>query len=79
MLLSRTKLVRPGAAPFAGPCPRHAVCSWVLSGAGDQAATAAQVVLATPPADDAGAETADRYDWQAAMAAADGLALYFLL
>jgi hypothetical protein len=28
------------------------------------------------PADDAGASTADRYDWQAAMAAADGLALY---
>jgi hypothetical protein len=50
--------------------------SWVSSGAGEQAATAAQVVLATAPADDAGASTADRYDWQAAMAAADGLALY---
>jgi hypothetical protein len=50
--------------------------SWVPSGAGEQAATAAQVVLATTPADDAGASTADRYDWQAAMAAADGLALY---
>jgi hypothetical protein len=50
--------------------------SWVSSGSGDQAATAAQIVLATSPADDAGAETADRYDWQAAMAAADGLALY---
>jgi hypothetical protein len=48
----------------------------VSSGVSDQAATAAQVVLATTPADNAGAETADRYDWQAAMAAADGLALY---
>lgn len=51
--------------------------SWVSSGTGDEAATAAQIVLATTPADDAGAETADRYDWQAAMAAADGLALYY--
>jgi hypothetical protein len=50
--------------------------SCVSSGTGEQAATAAQVVLATTPADDAGASTADRYDWQAAMAAADGLALY---
>jgi hypothetical protein len=32
--------------------------------------------MLTPPSDDAGASTADRYDWQAAMAAADGLALY---
>jgi hypothetical protein len=32
--------------------------------------------VAVAPADDAGASTADRYDWQAAMAAADGLALY---
>jgi hypothetical protein len=32
--------------------------------------------MITPPPDDAGASTADRYDWQAAMAAADGLALY---
>jgi hypothetical protein len=48
----------------------------VSSGVGEQAATAAQVVLAATPADDAGASTADRYDWQAAMAAADGLALY---
>jgi hypothetical protein len=50
--------------------------SSVSSGTSDQAATAAQIVLATTAADDAGAETADRYDWQAAMAAADGLALY---
>jgi len=33
-------------------------------------------VLSTEPSDDAGADTADRYEWQAAMAAADGLALY---
>jgi len=43
---------------------------------GGETATAAQVVLAAPPADDTGASTADRYDWQASMAAADGLALY---
>ncbi len=30
----------------------------------------------TVPADDAGASTADRYNWQACMAAADGLSLY---
>jgi hypothetical protein len=57
-------------------CASMPYVSWVSSGAGEQAATAAQVVLATAPADDAGASTADRYDWQAAMAAADGLALY---
>ncbi len=50
--------------------------SWVSSGTGERTVTAVQVVLAATPADDAGAETADRYDWQAAMAAADGLALY---
>ena len=33
-------------------------------------------MLSTRPSDDAGADTADRYEWQAAMAAADGLALY---
>ncbi|MFT0761780.1 hypothetical protein VRY54_01765 [Actinomyces sp. F1_1611] len=33
-------------------------------------------VLAIPPTDDAGAQTADRYEWQVAMAAADGLAMY---
>lgn len=32
--------------------------------------------MTVPPTDDAGADTADRYDWQAAMGAADGLALY---
>lgn len=36
-----------------------------------------EAVLAAVPPDDAGAETADRYEWQAAMAAANGLALYF--
>jgi hypothetical protein len=32
--------------------------------------------MLTAPSDDTGTSTADRYDWQAAMAAADGLALY---
>jgi hypothetical protein len=39
-------------------------------------ATAAETVLSAVPPDDAGASTADRYDWQAAMATADGLGLY---
>lgn len=39
--------------------------------------TAAELAVVTAPPDDAGARTADAYDWQAAMAAADGLALYF--
>ena len=56
--------------------PASLYISVVSSGTGEEAATAAQVVLAATPADDAGASTADRYDWQAAMAAADGLALY---
>ena len=43
---------------------------------GEVAATAADLVVSTEPADDAGALTADAYEWQAAMAAADGLALY---
>ncbi|WP_157630940.1 hypothetical protein [Kribbella catacumbae] len=41
-----------------------------------QATTAAELVIAVPQPDDSGASTADRYEWQAAMAAADGLALY---
>jgi hypothetical protein len=49
----------------------------VSSDLGEETATARQVVLSTEPDDDAGADTADRYEWQAAMAAADGLALYF--
>lgn len=38
--------------------------------------TSVEYVVTTVPTDDAGARTADAYDWQAAMAAADGLALY---
>ncbi|MGA9310896.1 MAG: hypothetical protein WBV74_11060 [Pseudonocardiaceae bacterium] len=34
------------------------------------------MVLTVLPAEDSGANTADRYEWQAAMAAADGLALF---
>src|SRR6185437_1731951 len=48
----------------------------VSSDLSEGSATARQVVLSAEPGDDAGAETADRYEWQAAMAAADGLALY---
>jgi hypothetical protein len=50
--------------------------SMVPSDLGEEIVTARQVVLFTEPDDDAGADTADRYEWQAAMAAADGLALY---
>jgi hypothetical protein len=39
--------------------------------------TAAEVVVGVSPPDDAGARTADLYDWQAAMATADGLRLLF--
>jgi len=46
----------------------------VQSGTGD--ATAVELLGSVPQLDDSGANTADRYDWQAAMAAADGLALY---
>ncbi|MFF5028554.1 hypothetical protein ACFY2J_30675 [Streptomyces collinus] len=38
--------------------------------------TAAELVVTVPQPDDAGANTLDRYDWQASMAAADGLQLY---
>ncbi|GAB2615243.1 hypothetical protein [Kribbella endophytica] len=40
------------------------------------AGSAAELVTAVPQPDDAGASTADRYEWQAAMATADGLSLY---
>lgn len=43
---------------------------------GDGVRTAAETVRTTAPSDDAGAETADRYEWQAAMATADALACY---
>ena len=35
------------------------------------------MLRSVPPPDDAGAETSDRYEWQAMMAAADVLSLYF--
>lgn len=38
--------------------------------------TAAELVVTVPQPDDWGANTLDRYDWQASMAAADGLELY---
>ncbi|MGW0314712.1 hypothetical protein [Streptomyces flavidovirens] len=38
--------------------------------------TAAELVVTVPQPDDAGANTLDRYDWQASMAAADGLQMY---
>lgn len=50
--------------------------SKVSSGPSEPAAAAARVALAVAPDDDVGAATADRYEWQAAMAAADGLGLY---
>jgi hypothetical protein len=36
-----------------------------------------EILRATPAPDDAGADTADRYEWQAMMATADILAIYF--
>lgn len=38
---------------------------------------ASSLVVKTPSIDDVGAETADRFEWQAAMAAADGFRLVF--
>jgi hypothetical protein len=51
------------------------VCN--VLGESDRTATAASLVVTSQPMDDAGASTADAYEWQAAMAAADGLGLYF--
>jgi hypothetical protein len=42
----------------------------------DSDASAAELVVTVAPTDDTGAHTADLYDWQAVMAAADGLRLY---
>lgn len=50
--------------------------SLVALSVGGDGRTAAQVVLAAVRPDDAGADTADRFDWQAAVAAADRLATY---
>lgn len=49
---------------------------WVSGDFGATDASAAQLVITVDPEDDAGAETADWYEWQVVMAAADGLALY---
>jgi hypothetical protein len=38
--------------------------------------SASELVVTLEPSDDAGARTADQYEWQAAMAAADGLRMY---
>lgn len=43
----------------------------------DDEATPAEILIATPAPDDAGAETSDRYEWQCMMATADVLSLYF--
>lgn len=43
---------------------------------GEEAVSPAAVLRGTVPPDDAGAETFDRYEWQAAMATADVLAAY---
>lgn len=43
---------------------------------GSGASVPAQILVATVPPDDAGAETLDRFEWQCAMATADVLALY---
>lgn len=48
----------------------------VSSDVGEGTATASQAVLSAEPEDDAGAQTADRYEWQAAMATADALSVY---
>lgn len=40
------------------------------------AASARQLFFSVPQPDDSGADTLDRYDWQATMAAADGLRIY---
>lgn len=42
----------------------------------DRAISAAAVFREVPAPDDAGAQTADRYEWQAMMATADVLAAY---
>lgn len=42
-----------------------------------EGATPADRLRATPAPDDAGAQTADRYEWQAMVASADALSLYF--
>ncbi|MEY9860820.1 hypothetical protein ABH935_006457 [Catenulispora sp. GAS73] len=43
---------------------------------GDARLSAAELVMMVEPLDDDGADAADRFDWQAATAAADCLALY---
>jgi hypothetical protein len=43
---------------------------------GDGGPSAAELVVTVTPQDDAGARTADQYEWQAVMAAADGLRMY---
>lgn len=47
-----------------------------MTNSGDSA-NPVEVLRRTPPPDDAGADTADRYEWQAMMATADVLAAYF--
>lgn len=44
--------------------------------AGNGGHSAAELVVTVTPQDDAGARTADQYEWQAVMAAADGLRMY---
>jgi hypothetical protein len=46
----------------------------LLTGDGDP--SAAELVVTVTPQDDTGARTADQYEWQAVMAAADGLRMY---
>jgi hypothetical protein len=66
----RAPRLTPGSGDATLGCQDY--ISLVISGAGGEVVTAAQVVLIATSTDDAGASTADRYDWQAAAAAADG-------
>lgn len=45
--------------------------------AAEDSADPSKILRSTPVPDDAGAETADRYEWQAMMATADALSMYF--
>ena len=56
--------------------PKPTAARSTVAQPGTTDATAAELVESIPQLDDSGANTADRYDWQAAMAAVDGLALY---
>lgn len=77
ILMSRPQRAECEDCTFSDNAPYRRYVDRVVVSREEDAATATQYLLSVEPTDDAGARTADLFEWQAAMAAADGLGMYW--